>query len=252
MINFFKFAVVEWTLHKNIIKPFLGKRRPPPLKGVLLLNYIFMATKLGYTWYPKDWGNSESVFEMNLCERGLYRELIDLAMLNDNKTEIKLDVWSRKFDITIDELNAILSKLITLEVIFIDDNSLFIPSCESRLNLSRGGKKSKPTETSLNNLSKPISKPLSKPISEQREKKDKVKEIEYKSFKHLFLSVSDFDRLNLTYSKQQIDRILESIENYKNNKNYVSLYLTAKKWLEKEYPNGNLEVKQKSTFIPMI
>jgi len=204
--------------------------------------------KLGYTWYPKDWGNSESVFELNLTERGLYRELIDLAMLNDNKTEIKLDVWSRKFDISTEVLHSILGKLKALEVIIINDNNLFIPSCEARLNLSRGGKKSKPTETSLNNLSKPTSKPTSKQI----EKKYKVKEKEYKSFMHLSLSVSDFDRLNLTYSKQQIDRILESIENYKNNKNYVSLYLTAKKWLEKEYPNGNIEVKPKSKFIPMI
>jgi len=63
--------------------------------------------KLGYTWYPKDWGNSESVFELNLSERGLYRELIDLAMLNDNKTDIKLEVWSRKFAISVDELKAI-------------------------------------------------------------------------------------------------------------------------------------------------
>mgnify|MGYP000521508741 CR=1 FL=1 len=33
--------------------------------------------KLGYTWYPKDWGNSDSVFELSLSERGLYREFID-------------------------------------------------------------------------------------------------------------------------------------------------------------------------------
>jgi hypothetical protein len=46
-------------------------------------------SKLGYTWYPKDWGNSDSVFELSLCERGLYREFIDFAMLNDNKTELK-------------------------------------------------------------------------------------------------------------------------------------------------------------------
>jgi len=133
-----------------------------------------MAKKLGYTWYPKDWGNSESVFELNLTERGLYRELIDLAMLNDNKTEIKLDLWSRKFAISIDELKAILGRLSILEVININGNFLFIPSCEPRLNLSRGGKKSTPTETSLNNLTKPTSEPIAKPISEQIEKKDKV------------------------------------------------------------------------------
>lgn len=136
--------------------------------------------KLGYTWYPKDWGNSESVFEMTLSERGLYRELIDLAMLNNNETEIKHDVWSRKYAISIDELKLILDKLVNLNVIKINGAHLFIPSCEPRLNLSRGGKASKPTETSLKNLSKPTSEPISKPTSEQREReiesKKKVKE----------------------------------------------------------------------------
>jgi hypothetical protein len=138
--------------------------------------------KLGYTWYPKDWGNSESVFEMTLSERGLYRELIDLAMLNNNETEIKHDVWSRKYAISVDELKLILDKLVALNVIKINGAHLFIPSCEPRLNLSRGGKASKPTETSLKNLSKPTSEPISKPTSEQRERereresKKKVKE----------------------------------------------------------------------------
>jgi len=217
-----------------------------------------MATKLGYTWYPKDWGNSESVFEMNLCERGLYRELIDLAMLNDNKTEIKIEVWSRKFAITVDDLNTILSKLIMLSVIIVnEDKTLFIPSCEPRLNLSRGGKKSKPTETSLDNLTKPTPKPTpkptSKPISEQIESKEKQnkKEIEYKSFMHLCLNEYDFDKLNEEYSKEQIDSVLESIENYKLNKNYVSLYLTAKKWLKKEYPKG-IESEENINFDKFI
>jgi uncharacterized phage protein (TIGR02220 family) len=134
--------------------------------------------KLGYTWYPKDWGNSESVFELNLSERGLYRELIDLAMMNDNKTEIKLDVWCRKFAIDLDALKSILGKLSILNLIEINGDNLFIPSCESRLNLvrggSKGGKTSKPTI-------KPILKPIEslcennqKPISNQIEKEKKV------------------------------------------------------------------------------
>lgn len=134
--------------------------------------------KLGYTWYPKDWGNSESVFELNLSERGLYRELIDLAMLNDNKTEIKLDVWSRKFAIDIDSLKSILGKLSILNLVEINSDNLFIPSCESRLKLvrggSNGGKKSKPTP-------KPIAKPFEsllenneKPIANQIEIETKI------------------------------------------------------------------------------
>ena len=126
--------------------------------------------KLGYTWYPKDWGNSESVFELSLSERGLYREFIDLAMLNDNATEIKKDVWSRKFCVSIEDLDTILTKLRCLNLIEFIDNILFIPSCESRLKLvrggSNGGKKSKPN-------SKPNSKPISKPIESLNEKNQK-------------------------------------------------------------------------------
>ena len=95
-------------------------------------------SKLGYTWYPKDWGNSEAVFELNLSERGLYRELIDMAMMNDNKTIINNKVWSRKFCCSIEELNKILKSLELLGLIQIDfdgSNELFIPSCEARLNL---------------------------------------------------------------------------------------------------------------------
>lgn len=125
--------------------------------------------KLGYTWYPKDWGNSESVFELSLSERGLYREFIDLAMLNNNNTEIKKDVWIRKFCVSKEDLEFILCKLITLNLIEIKDDILFIPSCETRLNIvrggSNGGKKSK--------KNKPIHKPIHKPLVSLYEKNDK-------------------------------------------------------------------------------
>jgi hypothetical protein len=175
--------------------------------------------KLGYTWYPKDWGNSESVFELNLSERGLYRELIDLAMMNDNKTEIKLDVWCRKFAIDLDALKSILDKLSILNLIVVDGDNLFIPSCENRLNLvrggSKGGKKSKPTL-------KPIQKPLEsleeknlKPTPNQ--KKRNIKEIEIPAF-DLFLS----------YAKEQKPKVDESLVKLK----YDS-------WVINEWKDGN-------------
>lgn len=179
--------------------------------------------KLGYTWYPKDWGNSESVFELNLSERGLYRELIDLAMLNDNNTEIKLDMWVRKFGVSNEELNDILSKLSELKLIEIGKNYLFVPSCEPRLNLvrggSNGGKKSKPT-------TKPISKPLvsleqknEKPISKQIEKKDKRKEKETNI--PLFSEFLDF-------AKQ-----------HKPNVDNEKLSLKYSSWVSNDWKDGN-------------
>jgi hypothetical protein len=173
--------------------------------------------KLGYTWYPKDWGNSEKVFELNLIERGLYRELIDMAMLCDNKIEVNINVWVRKFGSNTSEINAILDTLKRLKLIEFNNDILFIPSCESRLNLVRGGsaggKKSKPKQKPN---SKPIPKPFEsfdenseKPIANQREKKGKENEIENEIEKaYDFISnnmTSDFETFLMQNKKEVKD-----------------------------------------------
>ena len=60
----------------------------------------------------------------------------------------------------------------------------------------------------------------------------------YRRFANLTLTNDEFNKLLEKYSKQQIDSILNDIENYKGNTKYKSLYLTAKKWLQKNEPTS--------------
>ena len=84
-----------------------------------------------------------------------------------------------------------------------------------------------------------------KPITTNKNVK-KEKKLVYRSFKHLSITVEDVRKLDKDYTKKQIDYILDAIENYAKNKSYTSLYLTAKKWLAKEYPKP----KQKLVIHP--
>ncbi len=55
----------------------------------------------------------------------------------------------------------------------------------------------------------------------------------YRSFAHLSISVVEYKKLCDEYGEVSTNDILESIENFKNNTKYKSLYLTAKNWLKK-------------------
>lgn len=64
----------------------------------------------------------------------------------------------------------------------------------------------------------------------------------YRSFNKLSITVEDFKKLEELYGKSKVDSILDDVENYKDNKKYTSLYLTAKKWLKKEHGDPTVKV----------
>ena len=78
--------------------------------------------------------------------------------------------------------------------------------------------------------------------ADKEKDKDKVisKDI-YRSFAHLSISNSDVEKLLDKYSIAEIDEVLDAIQNYKGNKNYTCLYLTANKWLSKNKKTTEIE-----------
>jgi hypothetical protein len=68
----------------------------------------------------------------------------------------------------------------------------------------------------------------------KKSKVKKTKENIYREFKHLSLTIEEFNNLLKDYTKEQIDNKLDAIENHKNNKSYTSLNLTVRNWLKKD------------------
>lgn len=69
----------------------------------------------------------------------------------------------------------------------------------------------------------------------------KKEETIYRSFAHLKITTAEVDKIIADgWEREQVDEILDEIENYRNNKNYISLNLTARKWLAKKPKNGLL------------
>jgi len=181
-------------------------------------------SKLGYTFYPKDWQTDDAIFQLSLEERGLFRELIDLAMLNDNTTVINYSVWCRKFNAEyVEDLITIVSRLKGLKLIEVVDNDLFIPSCEKRLKLIRAGRKggkktpTKPKKTTT--TKKTITKVTPAPTAEQKPLLVKQREIKIKNKVLLQNCIENKNWLNLISKNNNltIDKLKSQLIKFEND-----------------------------------
>ena len=117
-----------------------------------------------------------------------------------------------------------------LVILFLDNEREEISA--KRLKLSESGRKG--------GLSKAKAS-LKQGSSIKEEDKEEDKESIYRSFAHLSITNADVEKLLTKYSIDDIDEVLDSIENFKGNKKYSSLYLTASKWLSKNKKTTEVE-----------
>jgi hypothetical protein len=76
---------------------------------------------------------------------------------------------------------------------------------------------------------------------------DSVSKDIYRAFAQLSISNQEVEKLLEKYAIEEIDEVLDSIENFKGNKKYTSLYLTATKWLAKNKPK-----QQEMIYDPLV
>jgi hypothetical protein len=113
-----------------------------------------MSDKLGYTFYPKDFISDPEVMMMTSSQRGIYRDLIDLAYMNDNKIKFSLIQLSKYCNAEAEEIKEILDLKGKK-----DGEFWTIPSCNKRIskaltnrkNGAAGGRPKKPKQNPNNN-----------------------------------------------------------------------------------------------------
>lgn len=103
-------------------------------------------SKLGYTWYPKDFASDPDVMLMSSAERGIYRDLIDLAYMTGNCIKYSYEALARYTNGNIEDVKTVLNMKGEC-----NDGVWKIPSCDKRMNLieknkSNGAKGGRPSK----------------------------------------------------------------------------------------------------------
>lgn len=179
--------------------------------------------KLGYTWYSKDWKTNEKVFNLTLELRGLYREFIDFAYENDNHFTVEHKYWCRMLGINKRKFDKLFAQLVEQKVILFEDGFYQIPSVEPRIQLIRGGKKSRPP---IKPSDEPSAEPTGEPDSEQIEIEIESKiEIETKTKRERFKPPTVFEVRDYFYE------ITDNFPSANYESNIFHNFYESKNWM---------------------
>ena len=115
-------------------------------------------TKLGYTWYSQDFISDPEVMMMTPSQRGIYRDLIDLAYKHDNKIPYTIEQMVRYTNSSEDEVKDILNMKGKK-----DGEFWCIPSCQKRIDKAGVSRKNGAKGGRPKTQNKPNNKPTEKP-----------------------------------------------------------------------------------------
>ena len=147
--------------------------------------------------------------------------------------------WNKECNITIEDAKLEFTKkafdrLLEIKVLKTDEDNIRINFLDKQMNdiehtrelNSIAGKKSAEVRK-LRRETNGRSNTVQRNSTEKIKSKSNI----YIGFDHLSITNDEYNKLKEVWNEEDINLILDNIQNYKNNKNYKSLYLTARSWL---------------------